>query len=298
MAELAKFFGSRDDVPEWARFFAADAYRAFLEAVGADLRRRGLMYEIDDGVVEIRRLGAPPKKLGLLNLAQTCNLAERDDWPATVSAHFDLIVNVDPDETLSDFERARPHVKLRLYPPEYAEQGVDLVASMPIPGVVAAVVLDLPQTIRTVTAKDVKAWGRTREELFALALQNVRAGRAPVRQDLELEEGGTLAAFLDDDFFTATRVLLPAGEGAFGSLVAVPHRHALLVHDIVDRRALVILRRLAVIAFGMFQEGPGSITPNVYWRRAGAFTLIPTKVSSTSVTVTMPNELAAELRME
>ena len=290
MDGLSRFFGSRDDVPEWARFFDADSYRAFLEHVGADLKRRGLMYGIDDGVVEIRRIGAPLKSLGLLNLAQACNLSERDEWPSIVASHFDLIVDADLDSAagFDDFAAVRPLVKLRLYPPDYAEQGVDLVASRPIPEVIAAVVLDLPQTVRTVTEENLKSWGRSREEIFDLALANVRAGEAPARQDVPLEEGGTLAAYLGDDFFTATHGLLLPEAGAYGSLGGIPHRHALLVHDIADRTVVNALRRLALIAFGMFQEGPGSITPNVYWRRGGTFTLIETRVTATSVTVTPP----------
>lgn len=33
MSGLARFFGSRDDVPGWARFFDAGGYRAFLEVL-------------------------------------------------------------------------------------------------------------------------------------------------------------------------------------------------------------------------------------------------------------------------
>lgn len=286
---LSRFFGSRDDVPEWARFFDARAYRAFLEAVGADLKRRGLMYEIDDGVVEIRRLGVAPRKLGLLNLAQSCNLSDRAEWPGVVAAHFDLIVDADADAAFDDFASVRSLVKLRLYPPDYAEQGVDLVASRPIPETIAAVVLDLPQTIRTVTADNLAAWGRSCEEILDLALSNVRDAEPPARQELPMEEGGTLTAYLGDDFYVATRALLLPEAGRFGSLVAVPHRHALIVHEISDRHVIHALQRMAVIAFGMFQEGPGSITPNVYWRRDGTFTLIPTKVTATSLTVTPPD---------
>ena len=79
MSVIGRFFGSRDDVPDWARFFLPDEYRAFLGAVELDLRRRGVPFELAEGTVRV----APPRgedaDYGLLNLAQTCHAAGRSD---------------------------------------------------------------------------------------------------------------------------------------------------------------------------------------------------------------------------
>jgi hypothetical protein len=73
MSLLGRFFGSRDDVPAWARFFPAEDYRAFLEAVEGDLRRRGAQYEMGDGTVRAGPASGPTADYGLLNLAQVCH---------------------------------------------------------------------------------------------------------------------------------------------------------------------------------------------------------------------------------
>ena len=54
---LGRFFGSRDDVPEWARFFEPADFQAFLGAVETEMKRRGYDYEIGDGTLRIQPPG-------------------------------------------------------------------------------------------------------------------------------------------------------------------------------------------------------------------------------------------------
>jgi hypothetical protein len=74
---VGRFFGSRDDVPGWACFFDAEGYRAFLAVLDAEMKRRGLSYELDEGILRLPVPGSDPSEYGLLNLAQLCLAAPR-----------------------------------------------------------------------------------------------------------------------------------------------------------------------------------------------------------------------------
>ena len=301
MTTWSRFFGSRDDVPGWARFFEPGAFRAFLAALDAELRRRSLDYEIADGV--LRLSGAREGEYGLVNLAQVCNLAPRNDWPGLVSAHFTTLLRGESesaslDTLAADFEKARPLLKVRLYPGTYPVDAA--VHSVPVPGIVAVLVYDLPNSVASVPVNHAKGWGRPDDELFRIALENVRAG-GPLESHLtDIADGVVVHALLGQSFFTATHSLflddyVRAADAPHGALVGIPHRHAILFHPILDRRALRAAQSLIPATFGMFQEGPGSVSHEVYWWREGRFTLLPARVTARAVEFAPPPEFVALL---
>jgi hypothetical protein len=49
-------------------------------------------------------------------------------------------------------------------------------------------------------------------------------------------------------------------------------------------RVMMALNSMIPIAFGMYQEGPGSLSAGLYWWRAGKLQLLPTKVTAQSIT--------------
>ena len=45
----------------------------------------------------------------------------------------------------------------------------------------------------------------------------------------------------------------------------------------------------------MYREGPGSISPHLYWWREGRFAQLPSKVTATSVTFSPPDVFVSEV---
>jgi len=296
---IGRFFGSRDDVPEWAKFFPPDEYRDFLIAVDDELRRRGLPYELGDGTVQVAPDGGDPGDYGLLNLAQTCHAAERSEWPTTIREHFDNAFrssrdSEELDAKSGDLNAVRSFLKVRLYHTDYLDQmgGTGLVHRVPADGLIETLVYDLPGSVRTVPPDHVRKWGVEADELFQIGLANVKAEPPPARQTFDVGKGAVLQALVGDSFFTASHALfleehlnpLPP----FGALLAVPHRHAVLFHPIENMRVIGAVNSMIPITFGMYQEGPGSLSPGLYWWRSGTFTLLPTKVSAQSITFSPP----------
>jgi hypothetical protein len=298
MTTWGRFFGSRDDVPGWARFFEPGAFRAFLAVLDAELRRRSLDYDIADGV--LRLAGTGQGEYGLVNLAQVCNLAPRNEWTALVASHFDTLLageseSASLDGLAADFEKARPLLKVRLYSDAYPAGAA--VHRAPAPGVVAVLVYDLPNSVASVPVNHARRWGRADDDLFTLAVANVRAGGLLDVQPTDITDGVVVHALLGRSFFTATHALFLGDyvDAPHGALVGIPHRHAILFHPIADRRALRAAQSLIPATFGMYQEGPGSVSPQVYWWREGRFTCLPSRVTARKVEFAPPPEFVALL---
>jgi len=304
---IGRFFGSRDDVPDWAKFFAPADYRAFVEALSLELRRRSLSFELGEGTVHVAPPGGEASDYGLLNLAQTCHATSRNEWASTVREHFDNAFRSSRDAQEIDaragvLENVREWLKVRLYHTDYLAQmgGSGLVHRQPADGLIETLVYDLPGSVRTVPPEHVRGWGVPEEELFRMGLANVRAERpAPVLQTFDVGKGAVIQALVGDSFFTASHILFLEehleGSPEFGALVAVPHRHAALFYPIANLGVLAAVNSMIPIAFGMYQEGPGSLSSGIYWWRAGRLRLLPTKVTSQSITFSPPDDFVAEV---
>jgi hypothetical protein len=281
-------------VPWWVQgFMDAGQYEAFEAALHADLRSRGWTWrQEDDGIFVDGAPGEEPTVYGLTNIAQRCAAIDRSDWPVAIKDHFDHVSGTLaglPDDDLG-WEGARPLLKLRVFTVDQAES-MSMVSYPLTPVLVAALVVDYPTTVRMLVREHIADWPPV-DELYAVALENLRADPAPDWQRVGIGPEAFLA-MLDDSFFTAARVLLlPDGVdlgGAPDAVVAIPNRHALLVHPIRDLGVVKATQTMIAITARLFDEGPGSISRDLYWWHGGALTTIPVQVDGKSVSMFPPD---------
>ena len=266
----------RDQGPEWAPFFSGAQGREFLDAVATDLKRRDLQFQVGEGVVDV----AGGAQLGLANLAQVCNQAGRSDWPTVIARHFDAILTKGGEEEYrTNFEAARPLLKPRIYNTGDLPDDAEIVASPIGAGLLSVLTYDLPASVRTVHRDDVAAWPVAIDELFAIAGANLEAAPdRPERTDVQYEGGGAIQVLHGDSFFVASeilRLLDHLGEAPNGALVAVPNRHMVLFHPLVDLSAVAAVQFMIQMTIQFYRDGPGSISPNLYWWHDGALTDLP-----------------------
>src|SRR6185295_2959555 len=134
----------------------------FLAAVDAEMRRRSLPCEFGDGTVLVSPPAGEPADYGLLNLAQTCHAASRDDWASTIREHFDNAFrssrdSAELDEKSGSLENVRSYLKVRLYHTDYLAQmgGTGIIHRVPAEGLIETLVYDLPGSVRTVPPEHV-----------------------------------------------------------------------------------------------------------------------------------------------
>ncbi|HEX2313028.1 MAG TPA: hypothetical protein VHJ17_04800 [Thermomonospora sp.] len=226
--------------------------------------------------------GANRLHVSMRNLRQLARLVPRDDWPALVSDHVTTIVTaIEEPLDLSDFELAQHLLRTRIYPAE-ADNGV-LAARPFAPGLIEAVVVDTPTTVRTVTVEEMDGWPVSGDALFMLGRANVRADGPLQVEDSEL--GGVPVAVLHGWSFYAATHLAWLEEyvdiGPYGALVVAPSRSLIVAHPIrpgAGYEATVrAARELQAQAHQAYEDGPGSLSPHLFWWRAGELTLLETR---------------------
>lgn len=268
----------------WAPYLTPAQERRFEELARAYFAQRGITVTWGHGTVRIGE-----QDCGLDNVAQTCRQLPEDDWALVIAAHFDKLANAarESEELNANehaFEWMATKLRLRLYP-------ADLQLAVDVPtgewgtwredleDTRSTLVVDLPSTVVSLRSELPKVWGRRRDELFARALQNV-AAECPVEvEELELDrKRGVRATVLSaDHVFVASHALRldawPELLGPHGTLFCIPNRHTLIAVPVTSASgALAAVQQLLALAIRMFEDGPGSTSPHVYWRTpTGAF---------------------------
>ncbi|MCP9947894.1 hypothetical protein [Actinomadura madurae] len=222
---------------------------------------------------------------------------------ALVSDHVTTIVTaVEEPLDLSDFDLAQHLLRTRIYPAE-ADNGV-LAARPFAPGLIEVVVVDTPTTVRTVTTEEMNGWPVSGDALFMLGRANVRAD-GPLQLD-EQDLGGVRVSVLHGWTFYAVTHLAWLEEylpiGPYGALVIAPNRSLIVAHPLQIsaghpraryREAVAAATELQAQAHRAYEEGPGSLSPHLYWWRAGELTYLATRYEGD--TMVLPEEFASVL---
>lgn len=274
-------------VPSWASFFTRAELDAFHAAVLAELAALGLAVELRDGTVDVRRApGTEPQALGLQNLAQRCRGLPQAEWAQEVRQHFGQVLSAEAEarEVLAkvrDFEAIRGLLKVNVYgQPLPRGQHAEVFTWEIADGLVGCLVYDLPSTTRSVPVDDTQVWGKSRDELIRLAVSNATSEQVQ-EERLDVQEGCTLTV-LGGGFFTSSNALnlerrVPV-EHPWGALVSVPNRHTVVYHLITSIKVITAVNTMLLLAHRMFVDGPGSITPELYWWRQGRLERLPARV--------------------
>jgi len=285
-------------VPSWATFFDGEEYDHFMQVVADDLARRGDV-TIEEGVAELEIEGGGQHRLGLQNLAQLCNQVEEDQWEELVREHFDRVIvsthTHDLEAIGRDFSQVKSIVKVRLYAREslgeltastiHRDLGEDLVSVL---------VYDLPDAVATVPTEAPSHWPLTLDEVFEIALANVLEQDEVETEVLDLDDGTKFSVMVGESFFVTSHMLVLENYlqpvTSMGALVAVPNRHTLLFAPIADLTVVDTLHAMAILANRRHAEGPGSLSPSLYWWRDGTLLALPTEIDDDGVRFFPPAE--------
>jgi hypothetical protein len=271
--------------PTWANFFSLGEWEAFMREVRCYFDAKGAAYRLDsDGVY----LEDGSMQYGLSNLAQVCRQLKRAEWTQFIHTHFSLMENskheeVELERRIVDFTQVKELLMVRLaavgtFPPD-----APLIIREDLPGTFSYLVFDLPSTVRSVSRDEAKAWGMSDAELFEVGLANVLHNARPEISQQEFTAGQEAMLLIGDSFFIASHALLldkhPECLGKAGALVAIPHRHCLIAYPINTMEVVKMVDVMGIVAMGMEREGPGSISPRLYWYYDGTFLDLPFSIT-------------------
>lgn len=211
----------------------------------------------------------------LLNLAQQCRKSPRKSWPGIVAAHYAQLAGAGQGgESAEELLRG---VCVRLLPDALSPELADAMsyARRIADGVLLALALDGPTSIRLLTDADVRRAGH--DALIDAALAHL--ARLPVaHEEVRAGSGAVLHFLTADSPFVAGKALILGdvvreltGEPLpdEGALVALPHRSELVYHPLADGSAADLVDDLQAYAAGACRENPYSLSPRLYWWHRG-----------------------------
>jgi hypothetical protein len=289
--------------PSWANFLTAEAYGRFIDLVRAHLQARLGEVTIQDGVATV---AGSETRYGLQNLAQLCHMNDRAHWERIIEGHFEAFARSEAerrelDRVIGDYAAVRHLLAVRLWGADHlpAKNPADVFHRQDLEGISSVLVFDLPSTIQPVMTEEASRWGRDLPELFQDALQNVRGSVTPDTSVQKLGENTQVILLSGESHFIATYALLlediPDCVGTHGALVAIPHRHALICYPIEDMQVIHAVTSLIPAVYGMHHEGPGQISPNLYWYDRGEFIHLPYKITNRKLQFIPPERFVALL---
>ncbi len=296
--------------PDWAPYFQTreryERFDAIIREYFRDKDRRAL---IIDGMLKVGKApGAPDDggefdgEYGLGNLSQVCAQAPIEQWNQIVTRHFDgvrRVFSASKDAAVPRLDEVREKLCIRLWDMTTELVRAHAVWREQLPGLASVICVDEPESIRTLRADDAAAWGLDHDELFRLAMENLE-DLAPVESaSHDLADGIKLHEFFGDSFFTATWALredmFQSVAGKYGVFFAVPTRHRIIAMALENAASLKALSHLMLIATGMERDGPGSISPRVYWRHQGETHEIEYSIDDNTLNVRPPEPLVRAL---
>ncbi|MEU5773320.1 immunity 49 family protein [Streptomyces venezuelae] len=239
------------------------------------LTRHGIRPRIEGDAV----LWGDGRRSPLPNLAHQCRATADEHWPRLIEQHFTTLENGSRGG-----ESARELLEgavLRLLPDDSfpGETANSFRYARPVAeGLLLALALDTPTSVRILTDHDVARAGLDR--LWVTARNNL------IRELVEHDEvtgpqGARLWTVYGDSHFVASKALvLPelarATTGSdlpeAGALVVLPSRNLLAFHPIEDGTVVDAVNDLGAYALGAYDDGPGALSPRLYWWHEGRMT--------------------------
>ena len=292
-------------VPAWASMLGEAGFKNFITLIEDYFSTRSIVINVDEqeGVIRPKLTEALQSSVfGLQNIAQVCHQAQQTDWEQLISTHFDSIFNVSNEHSaltvdMSDFKKVQTRLRARLYPQDIASHTNEIVHRDGPAGTLEVLVMDLPTTVRTVSKQEAAGWPFTEDELLLIGRRNLRQNGLLKGSNVPLDQGTTLFLYSGDNFYAASHALIfedymsqHADKKNYGAIVGIPKRDVMLAHFIHNVGAVEAIGSLLQAVVGMHRDGPGSITPNLFWYHQGEFIHLPYVLEGNALNFAPPDE--------
>jgi hypothetical protein len=247
-----------------------------LDAINARDQRQAL----GSGALQLRDSEGELNSYGLQNLAQMVASEPTAEWPQLVADHFEnMLTVVRPPQSAED---ALPTLRVRLWPADYVQSAHEAIFKQLAPELVLALVIDLPKSVMSATRGHLAAWGFSEDMAWSAAEANSKMESYEVLRQATLD-GSELLFLIGENLYVTSNVLWLNERidliDENGALVGIPTRHLLVVLPIRDIGAVKALAGMLSSNRAIYEDGPGSISPELFWWRRGRLTLLPTDAS-------------------
>lgn len=272
----------KSEVPEWAGIFNEQEYIQFINAIEVYFTKKNIAFELGDGILHLEEnnnIGL--SSLGLRNLAQSCKLSGEKNFKKYISGHFDSLArsvefNNELEKIVADFDKVKEYVGVRIYPIDYASViPQDQTIIKEIAGdIIEVLIFDFPDSIINIRPDHTEHWGLSIDDLFDYGTSNM-ANKYSIEVFEDNINGQSMWLITEDHFFSPNIILnidsYPHLIGRYGSVIGIPHRHTVIIYPINDVEVIKGITNLIPIVKGLHDEGPGSISSNLFWYDGNGF---------------------------
>ena len=226
------------------------------------------------------RLRAGDWEYPLEALAHKCRRVEDEHWAAVIDEHVAALLSSSGGADDLDRDGLLATMYVRLLPDDFAPDPNAFRYPRPVAaGLVEALAVDLPDKVQVLDDDRVARVGL--EAARAAGLRNLAALPIEDHEVAHTSDGTAIHLINGESMFVASMAVVlpelmrrtigtePPADGVF---VAVPWRHNLAFHPIVDTSSVDALNALTNYAVGAYDDNPGSLSPRVYWWRNGTLT--------------------------
>ncbi|SEN38418.1 hypothetical protein SAMN04488505_11020 [Chitinophaga rupis] len=292
-------------VPAWAAYFNSAEYTEFLSLLDNYFKNKGIAYVLGDGEIILDNATFGAERMGLVNVSQVCKQHPQSAWKSCIEDHFNGMERAfaftdDFEKRCHDLSFARDYIGIRLYHNSYVEN-IDpgLIIGKPLAGdLFMMLVFDLPNTVINVKPEQTIPWGLSDDALYEMGIVNMRE-KYLSHNSLEQLGDITIRFVQGDHFFVPNIVFdlerIPEYLGTHGSLIGIPHRHAVLIYPIEDLNVVKAINQLIPVISGMNQEGPGSVSKGLYWYYNGQLTGLPYSLEEKKLNFYPPEDFLSVL---
>lgn len=296
------------NIPQWANFFDYKEYSLFIKEVDSYFNKAGIQHQISDEQVLVNEDEFGFSGLGLLNVAQVCKQEGQKHYKTIIKEHFNAMIRTNQFEKefvkiADNFDEVKKYIGVRLYDYEYvAHVGKENTIGKDFADdIYAMVVFDFPDSVLSIRPDQTIAWGKSFEELFEIGVNNVRT-KYPLIITKEGFGEFDIWFVQGEHFFTPNIVFDIENKseliGSKGSLIGLPHRHSAIIYPIENLEVVKAINGLIPTIYGMNQEGPGSLSNNLFWYKDNTFIQLPYKFENNKLQFFPPDsflELLNEL---
>jgi hypothetical protein len=278
-----------------------------MNLVQAYFEQRGIDAEITRDWVIVKSGNNEARKLGYINLAQTCRDLDAVEMRQVIIDHFDRQARIAGGEDdfmkqLEDWPFARERLRIRVWEDGGLPGGLKYLLRKDIPGLTTVLSVDCPESVTTAPVEAVAKWGIREEELFQIALANSIAELRIEHLLLDETRPDGPVAYSDDQSLCLTSLVLDRTRlqpmcGAHGAFVSLPTRHVVLAAPFHTLANLNDVGALLSLGTSLYKAGPGSLSTKIWWVKNGVWVMIDAGTRAGKGHATMPEELLAYLKV-
>jgi hypothetical protein len=205
---------------------------------------------------------------GLVNLAQELAAIPESEWMGLVADRLAMLGAISP-EFPAEYGHAGPSLRVRLSA-DGSEPGWAAYRRV-CDGLDEVLMMRNDVGCITVSPSQLESWGISPDRAFQDARQ--RTIWDEPRERKVLARGESKIVWVRASFFASSVLLsldhLLSRKNLFGAVAMVPCRDALIYTEVNDDRITASVAGMIEIGSQWFVDGPGSISPEVFWYQRG-----------------------------